>query len=126
MMRDLQLACRSLGRSPGFAAVAILILGLGIGANAALFSALQATVLGALPYPQPDRLAELDTTALRTGVAFNTSWLDYQDWARQSRSFTGLAAYAWGPGNLVGGAEPVQIQGAAATRNFFSVLGVQA
>lgn len=68
MMDDLRLAFRSLRRSPGFAAVAILILGLGIGANTALFGALQATVLRTLPYPQPERLVEVATSSLKSGA----------------------------------------------------------
>lgn len=125
MLQDFRLALRTLRRSPGFALIAVAILGLGIGANTALFSALQATVLRALPYAQADRLVDVSTSSLRTGVKFATSWLDFQDWRRQAHAFTELAAYASGPSNLVGGAEPVRVQGTAATRDLFSILQVQ-
>ncbi|HVA64444.1 MAG TPA: ABC transporter permease [Terriglobales bacterium] len=125
MLKDFRLALRTLRRSPGFALIAVAILGLGIGANTALFSALQATVLRALPYAQADRLVDVSSSSLRTGVKFATSWLDFQDWSRQAHAFTELAAYASGPSNLVGGAEPVRVQGTAATRDLFSILQVQ-
>ena len=124
MPQDWRYAIRTLGRSPLFTLVAVVILGLGIGANTALFGTL-ATVLRPLPYAQPERLVALATSSRRTGVTFATSWLDFQDWQRQATSFTALAAYNGGPGTLLGAREPMRVEWTSATRNFFRILGVR-
>src|SRR5579863_1344011 len=90
--RDVQYASRSLRRSPGLTAVAILTLALGIGANTAIFSVLEGVVLAPLPYPQPDRLVVLALYNRSLGYATDLSYPDFLDWKANSRSFEQIAA----------------------------------
>lgn len=123
--RDLRFGLRSLLRSPGFAAVAILCLALGIGANAALFSVLNAVLLRPLPFAQPDRLVRIFEK--QGGMSQGSvSVPNFRDWAEQSTSFEQLAAYQIGNRNLQQGTgEPERIQTVEATPNLFSLLGAR-
>jgi hypothetical protein len=89
--QDLRYGARMLAKSPGFTAVAILTLALGIGANSAIFSVINAVLLRPLPYPQPNRLVVLDEYQLHTGES-SVAWMNFLDWREQSRSFEDLAA----------------------------------
>ena|ERR1700680_211589 len=91
LLQDLRYALRMLGRSPGFAAVAILTLALGIGANTAIFSVIDSVLLKSLPYPQPDRLVVLDEYELHTGEDISVAWPNFLDWRDQNRSFQAAA-----------------------------------
>src|SRR5947208_12541812 len=88
-MNDLRFALRQLHKSPGFTAIAVLTLALGIGANSAIFSVVNAVLLRPLPYPQPERLVYLNETA--TGTDVSIALPDYVDWQRDSTSFQHLA-----------------------------------
>jgi putative ABC transport system permease protein len=85
LIQDLRFALRMLRKNPGFTAVAVLALGLGIGANTAIFSVVQAVLLRPLPYTAPDRIVELKETAL--GRLITIAPPNFVDWKTQSRSF---------------------------------------
>jgi putative ABC transport system permease protein len=119
--RDLRLGLRSLFRSPGFAAVALLCLALGIGANAALFSVLNAVLLRPLPFTQPDRLVRIYETG--AGFQGSVSVPNFRDWADQNSGFEQLAAYQVGSRNLQGTGNAERILAVEATPNLFSLLG---
>ena len=125
MPDELRYAARSFRKNPGFSSIVVLVLALGIGANTAIFSAVDALLLRPLPYAQPHRLAMIWEDASAIGFAHNTpSAGNYADWKRLSHSFADMAASRNRTANLTGGGEPEQVIGRAATANFFRVLGV--
>jgi hypothetical protein len=89
-VRDLQMALRGLAKNPGFAAVAVLTLALGVGANAAIFSVLRAVVLRDLPYHEADRIAVMWTRNTQQNLPDGSSYLNFRDWKEQSRTFQQL------------------------------------
>jgi putative ABC transport system permease protein len=119
--RDARLALRSLGRSPAFSTVAVLCLALGIGANAALFSVLNAVLLRPLPFEEPDRLVRIYETMGEKGQG-SVSVPNFRDWQEQSTGFEQLAAYQSGSLNLQGNAEPERIRAVSSTPNLFALL----
>jgi predicted permease len=120
LFQDLRYALRTLLKSPGFAVVAIITLALGIGANTAIFSVVNAVLLRALPYAQPDRLVVF----IREGHSGNTP-ANFLDWKRDNHVFENMgAAEAWGP-NLTGVDKPEEIDGLHVTSDIFPVLGVR-
>lgn len=124
MLQDIRFALRGLRARPAFTATVLLTLALGMGANVAIFSIVDSTLLRPLPYTQPDRLVHLWETY--RGSAANrseASYPDYLDWKARTRAFAGLAGYHGG-GFLLGGDQPATIGGAKTTANFFDVLGV--
>lgn len=126
LMQDLRYAARMLGRSPGFAAVAILTLALGIGANTAIFTVANALLLKPLPYANPQRLMMLYLT--NTADRSEESVFSYPYFARLSehqRSFSGISAFASDDFDMTGRGEPRQITAGRVTWNFFDVLGVR-
>jgi predicted permease len=125
-LSDIRYGFRSLGRTPGFTAVVVLTLALGIGANAAIFSVLNAVVLRPLPYPEPDRLVilqEEDEALQGFGSAFSPA--DYLDLRRLSRSFEELAGHRGFNYKLSGPDGRERIRGASVTPSFFRVFGVE-
>src|SRR5262252_1447292 len=123
LLQDLRLAVRQLAKSPGFTAVAVLTLALGIGANTVIFSAVDAVLLRPLPYPQSDRLVDLSASNTEP-VRFAISYPDLLDFRALTQDFTGVAAYSSQRYNLTGAGDPREIQAAFATANLFDVLGV--
>lgn len=122
LLKDLRFGLRSLGKSPGFTAVALLTLALGIGANAAIFSIINAVILRPLPYPEPARLVKVWPTK----PLVSTSKADYLEIKSRARSFDDIAAYSnWGF-TLTGTGDPAKLDGARTTANLFSLLGVEA
>ena len=93
LIQDLQYGLRSLIKSPGFTAVAVLTLALGVGANAAIFSVLRAVVLRDLPYHDADRIAVMWTKNIRQNLPDGSSYLNFRDWKEQSKQFEQMAAY---------------------------------
>ena len=91
--QDLRFGLRALVKHPAYAAVAILTLGLGVGANAAIFSVLRAVVLRDLPYHDADRMAVLWTRNIRQNLPDGSSYLNFRDWKAQTRAFQQMAAY---------------------------------
>jgi len=117
---------RQISKSPGFFAVAIAALALGIGANTAIFSAVEAVLLKPLPFAQPDRLVIVWEDASYIGFALNTpAPANYVDWRAQNRVFTDMAATRFTTASLTGDGQPEQLSGKQVTPNFFDVLGVQ-
>lgn len=124
LFQDLRLALRQLAKNPAFAAVAVLTLAVGIGANTAIFSAVNAVLLRPLPYPHSDRLAEVTTSAAE-GLRFGVSYPDLLELRDLTRDFTGVAAYSTQRYNLTGAGDPREVQAAFVTADLFDVLGVQ-
>jgi predicted permease len=124
LRNDLRHAVRALARNPGFTVVAVLTLGLGIGANTGIFSLVDATLLHPLSgLTEPDRLVSIhSTTADRPYRA--TNYADYVDLRRDTRTLTGLAAHASFDLSLSAGGGNARVEGTAASRNYFQVLGV--
>jgi putative ABC transport system permease protein len=124
LMQDLRYAARSLAKSPGFAAIAIVTLALGIGANTAIFSVVHAVLLRRLPYPEPERLLVMRERHIHhccTGVA----WPTFLDWRSQTRSFRGLAGFRTDHAMLSGAGEPEMLRSAQVSADFLALLGAQ-
>jgi len=121
--QDLRFGLRLLRKSPGFSAVAILILGLGIGANTTIFSLVNAVLLQALPFPNASQIVLIFG---RTDKVPQTpmSYPDFEDFRKQSQSFDGISAWAGQSINLTGQEKPERVRGAFVSANFFSLLGV--
>ncbi|HEX5760842.1 MAG TPA: ABC transporter permease, partial [Thermoanaerobaculia bacterium] len=126
LRQDIRFALRSLRRSPGHTAAALLALALGIGANAAIFSVVYGVLLEPLPYPSPERLVMLiDSNPTRGFDRFSSSPPNFVDWRDQSRSFSGMAALTRANPSLTGGGvEPERLEGAQVSAGFFETLGV--
>src|SRR5213592_294431 len=124
-MNDLKFALRQLRKSPGFTFVAVLTLALGIGANTATFSIVNAVLLQPLPYPDADRIMVLNESS-GPGQNFSVALPDYLDWQRDNTVFEYLAATHKESRNLSGipGREPERVSCASVTRNFFNVIGL--
>ena len=123
--QDIRYGVRSLLKQPGFAAVAVLTLALGIGANSTIFSFVNGVLLRPLPYHEPERLVLLDETAPKRGVtSVGVSFPNFLDWREQNRVFEGVAAYIPAGYTLVGAGEPEQLRGARVTSGLFEILGV--
>jgi putative ABC transport system permease protein len=124
-MKDLVYAVRGLTRNPLFTAAAVLTLALGIGANSAIFTVVNAVLLRPLPYPAPDRLMMLWTYNPRQGYNKDVSaYPNFDDWRRQSASFDGMSAYFGASFTLTQAGDPAEIGGAIVTPGFFETLGV--
>jgi predicted permease len=122
LARDLRYGARVLRRAPGFAFVAILTLGLGIGAATAVFSVVNGVLLARLPYPEPDRIVRLfqiDANGRRMGAA---SEPNYQDWRQGTRVFRAMALISSGPGPAVIGTEASMVVGSSVSHEFFDVM----
>jgi len=126
VIQDLRYGLRMLAKNPGFTLVAVLTLALGIGGTVVVFSLLDAVLLRPLPYPQPDRLFRLfPLEGKRKSSMEASSYPDFRDWQRQSRTFESMAAYEELPFNLTGTAEPERLDGSAITPGFFATLGIR-
>ena len=124
LMDDLCYGLRLWRKQPGFTAIAVLTLALGIGANAAIFSVAYATLLGPLPYTRPDELVLLWSSFQKMGAARAPgSAIEMREIKQRSQSLADVAAIWVGNGTLVGEPEPEQIKLASVTHNFFHVLG---
>ncbi len=126
-MHDLRYAFRMLLKHKGFAAVAILALALGIGANTAIFSLVNGVLLRPLPFPNAERIVYFEGLNPTAGITeSNISYPDFTDWSRQTDIFSSTAAYYTSSSNLgADGAEPERVPRAGVTTGFFAVLGVQ-
>ncbi len=124
--QDLRFGLRSLLKNPTFTAIAVITLALGIGANTAIFSVVNAVLLRPLPYPQPERLLMVYGISLQ--AAQEKSPLceaDFLDWKSQNKVFESIAGFSTNRFNYTGGEIPEQIEGAWVTSDFFSTIGVQ-
>ena len=121
--QDLRYGARNLARAPGFALAAIVTLSLGIGANTAIFSVVNAALIRPLPYKQADRLIVMRGTSPRI-PDFSISYPDFLDFRRQSRAFEEMAAAHQVNFNLAGITQPENVNGYAVSPNFLSMIGV--
>lgn len=125
LFADLRYAARTLVRNPGFTAVSILTLGLGIGASTAIFSVVDAVLLRALPYPNPQRIVRVWEQA-PNGHQMNLADPNFDDFRTQNNTFADLAVYS---GNyltsILGGSEPVRANVAVVSSEFFKTLGAE-
>ena len=122
LMRDIPFSFRLLRKSPGFAAIALLALAIGVGANTAIFSVVYGTLLAPLPYPDPDRLVMVWSRVQegRNSTAAGT----FLEWKRQATVFEDLNAWTGGAVNLATADRPEQVDAVRATPGFYSMMGV--
>jgi putative ABC transport system permease protein len=126
LLKDIRYGVRSLLKRPGFTAIAVITLALGIGANAAIFSVVDAVLLRALPFPNPDRLVMLWEDASFAGFPRNTpAPANFADWKTQNHVFEETAAFDERSFNLTGDGEPEKIEAYGVTANFFPMLGIK-
>lgn len=126
LWQDLRYGARSLRKNPGFTAIAVITLALGIGANTAIFSVVNGVLLRPLPYPEPDRLAMVYGITLQTAQEKSPLCeADFLDWKSQNHVFESIAGFSTNRFNYTGGESPEQLEGAWVTADFFSTIGVQ-
>ena len=124
LLQDIRFGLRMLRKNPGFTAVAVLTLALGIGANAAVFSVVYAVLLRPLPYKDPSSLIVLNETTPMVGTV-SVSYPNFLDWRNQSRTFSEMSAIRGVGFNLAGVTQPENISGDAVSPNFLSLMGVR-
>ena len=127
LLQDLKYAVRMLLKSPGFTAIAVLTLALGIGANTAIFSLVNAVLLRPLPYPEPQKVVTVGLEFNSGGISDDVESRQYVYWRDHAQSLDSVAAFfgSMGGFNLVGNSGPVHVRGAKVSRQFFSALGMQ-
>jgi putative ABC transport system permease protein len=125
LLQDLRYGVRMLMKRPGFTAIAIIALALGIGANTAIFSVVNAVLLRPLPYDEPDRLMIVKETNLPRGLAdMNIALPDFQEWRDRNQVFEHIAAYTADSYNLTGANEPERVRGLMTSGDLFPLLRV--
>jgi predicted permease len=126
IVQDLQFALRTLRKNPGFTLAAVLALGLGIGANSALFSVIDGVLLRPLPFPSPERLVKVwETNPIRNFPKFPVAPANYFDWRKQNQVFSAMGAFQANAFNLASTeGEPERYLGAVCDHGFFETLGV--
>jgi putative ABC transport system permease protein len=128
LVQDLRYGVRMLAKSPGFTAIVILTLALGIGANTAIFTVVQGVLLHSLPYDRPQQLVEVKNTYEPVVPEGGLSPGDFADWCREAASFSACGGYAENTQdfNLTGDGEPERVSSGYATSSLFAVLGMHA
>jgi len=125
MITDFKYALRILVKSPGFTAVAVITLALGIGANSAIFSVVDTVLLRPLPFKNPEQLVMIWGTSAHDPNSKETdSFPDFFDYREQSRSFTAMAAYSGAGTVLTGASEAQELHGVAVSGDIFGLLGM--
>jgi putative ABC transport system permease protein len=123
--QDLRYAARSLARSPGFTAVAVITLALGVGANTAIFAVVNTVMLRPLPYPEPDRLIRIwESNPGKGWPTFSASQPNFLDWRSQLQSFEGLAAQSGTGFTLTSGGDAEIVRAIAVTADLLPTLGI--
>ncbi len=126
LLQDIRFGVRMLGKNGAFTFVALLTLALGIGANTAIFSVVNAIVFRPLPYSAPQQLVGVWTKDLkRPGSQYPAAMPTFRDWQQQAQLFSGYAAYAFNRFHVSGNEGPDETRGVLATTNFFDVMGVK-
>src|ERR1043165_6708179 len=123
-IQDVRYGIRMMAKRPGFTVIAAVTLALGIGANPAIFSAVNAVLLKSMPFPESEQLVDLSETFKPDGFG-SVSVPNYEDWKNQSTVFAGMSAYSFTSFNLEGGDTPQRIPGIRVSANYFDVLGVK-
>jgi predicted permease len=121
---DLRYGVRMLAKNPGFTAVAVLTMALGIGANTAVFSIVNGVLLNPLPFWQPDQLVAV-YSGTSEGERGTSSYPNFLDWVHDNRSFSALAAYRPDSFNLAGAGDPERVPAEMVSASFFPLLGVR-
>ncbi len=124
LLQDLRYTLRMLAKSPGFAAVAILTLALGIGANTAIFSIVNGVLLNPLPFPHPQELTVLYEHTPNDEKS-SISYPNFLDWQRTNSTFASMAAYRHEDFNVTASGEPERVRGGMISAEFFPILGVK-
>ena len=128
IFQDIRFALRQLTKNPGFSAIAVLTLALGIGANTAIFSVVNGVLLRPLPFKDPDRIVRVWHTPPAKSFPgmtfFSVSAANYYDWKRDNHVFDRMAIYNYRGFTLTGGAQPQQVDASAVSSGFFETLGV--
>jgi putative ABC transport system permease protein len=126
ILQDLRYELRALLKSPRFTSIALVTLVLGIAANVAIFTFVDAALLRPLPYRDASRLVEVyDTRNMEVFTQFEASYPDFLDWREQQQVFDGLAGYGQNQVLLRGAGAPELLPSAVATDNFFQTIGVR-
>jgi len=123
LIQDVRYALRQLRKSPGFATVTVITLALGIGANTAIFSVVNAVLLNPLPFPHADRVVSM-FQATPNFFKGSISYPNFLDWQRDNRSFEAMAAYRSTDGSITGVGQPENVPAERVSANFFPILGV--
>src|SRR5579864_5128319 len=125
LYQDIKLALRILFKNPGFSVVAVLTLALGIGANAAMFSVINAVLLRPLPFREPGKLVAISTTDItRNNEVLPVSYPVFLDWRSQNHTYESMSAWHLDDFTLITGSDSSHLVGAIASANLFSTLGV--
>ncbi len=125
-LKDIRYGIRGLLKRPSFTFIAIITLAIGIGANSAIFSAVNSLLLKPLPFPELGRIVAIWDKVPSRGVVHNeVAMANYLDWRAQNQSFEQLALYRWWSINLTGVEPPERIQGFLVTANFLDALGMK-
>src|ERR1700752_5198601 len=122
--QDLRLAFRGMWKQPGFNLIAVITLALGIGSNTAIFSVINALILNASNFVEPERVVALWHTNKEKAQKNSVSYIDVQDLRAQSRSFESIAAYKMNGFTIINQEQAERVQGMRVTANFLSVLKV--
>lgn len=125
LWQDIRYCLRQFRRNPAFTAVAVVTLALGIGANTAIFSVVNAVLIRPLPFPDSKQLVRLWDSYGSPGMTGPVSYPNFADWRAWSHSFSGMAAYTGGDSVLTGHGEPVHLEGTIGSASLFQVLGIQ-
>jgi predicted permease len=126
LTKDLRFAVRTLARSPGFSAVAIVLLALGIGGNTIVFSLVNGLYFRPLPFPEPDRLVDLDETAAQWNLRYTgINYDDFTAWRAQNQTFVGMAHWRNGQFNVATGQRSERLEGRSVTHDLADVFGLQ-
>jgi len=125
MFQDLRFGLRMLLKNPGFTLVAILTLALGVGANTAIFSVVNALMLRPLPYPDSERIVWVEEVSKRTNTSQPAWGAHFLDWQEHSQTLEGIAAQDGGARTLTGAGEPERVDVGQVSASFLSLLGVQ-
>jgi putative ABC transport system permease protein len=126
LLQDLRYACRTLVKNPGFAALTIMCLALGVGVNSTIFSVVDTVAIRPLPFHDPQELVALHTTHQANGIeSGGVSFLDARDWRERTHAFVEIATVTGRSLTLSDGDEPERLSGATVTWNMFPMIGVQ-
>ncbi len=126
LLKDLRYGVRVLIKSPGFAAVAVIALALGIGANTAIFSLVDSLLLRPLNFKDLDRIVAVSETDPTSFNLYTVAPADFADWRKQATSFEYIAAQEWQAANLTGAGEPLRVHAFRVSPSLFQVVGVEA
>jgi putative ABC transport system permease protein len=124
LFKELRYGIRSLLKHPGFTAIAVITLALGIGANTAMFSVINGVLLRPLPYHEPDRLVTIWEESPQRGLyQLPVSFANFRDWVDQNHVFEQISAYTFTNLNLTGAGEPTRLLAVRSSANLFSLIG---